>query len=197
MQGWNWLNSKKMWDVFLHDGHTQWKIFLHRKSISRSMHVYGNFEIAQTISVTCVTKIMPNQIVTRPVTLAGHVDNGGACSRSAYSDSWTDVVVLANIKITLQDYIANIRLNSNHIQLRSGMACGLSHARCTEGGHTFWEPMPTDFCKFSDYNALYQGYADKIIDNTSEISQINYSLTTQNTIFTLTSINKFTRIHTH
>jgi len=62
-----------------------------------------------------------------------------------------------------------------------------------EGGHTFWDPVPTSSCKFSDYSALYQGYVDKIIDNTNESSQIVYSLTAQNTVFALTSINKFTR----
>jgi len=77
----------------------------------RRMHVYGNFEI----SGIRVTGIMPNQTITRPITLAGHVDNGGACSGSAYSDpygTWTNVVVMANIRITLQDYTANVRLNS-------------------------------------------------------------------------------------
>jgi len=53
--------------------------------------------------------------------------------------------------------------------------------------------VPTDSCKFSDNSTLYQGYVDKIIDNTSESSQIVYSLTAQNTIFALISINKFTR----
>jgi len=160
----------------------------------RRMHVYGNFEI----SGTRVTGITPNQTITRPMTLAGYVDNGGACRGSAYSDpygTWTDVIVLANIRITLQDYTANVRLNSNRIQLRSGVTCGLSYASCTdiEGGHTFWDPVPTDSCKFSDYSALYQGYADKIIDKTKESSQIVYSLTAQNTVFALTSVNKFTR----
>jgi len=73
----------------------------------RRMHVYRNFEI----SGTRVTEITPNQTITRPITLAGHVDNGGTCRGSAYSDpygTWTDVIVLANIKITLQDYTANV-----------------------------------------------------------------------------------------
>jgi len=124
-----------MRDIFPYNGRTQWKIILHRKSIARSMHVYGNFEILGT-------RVTPNQTTTRPITLAGHVDNGGACRGSAYSDpygTWTDVIVLANIQITMQDYTANVRLNSNRIQLRSGVACGLSCATCTdiEDGHTF------------------------------------------------------------
>jgi len=97
---------------------------------------------------------------------------------------------MANIKITLQDYTANVRLNSNRIQLRSGVTCGLSRASCTdiEGGHTFWDPVPTDSYKFYEYSALYQEYADKIIDSTSESTQIVYSLTKHS--FALT---KFTR----
>jgi len=98
------------------------------------MHVYENFEIAGTR----VTRDNV-QIVTRPITLIGHVDNEGACSESAYSVfmELRNVVVLA--KITLQDRLNNDRLNLNRVQLKLGVACGFSHTHCieNEGGHIF------------------------------------------------------------
>lgn len=156
------------------------------------MHTYGSFEL----SGTYITGLKSNQTATRPVILAGHVDVDGTCYGAAYSDpygTWGEVVVMGSIKITLQDYNADVKINSNRVQLRSGVVCELSATRCTdiEGGDTFWNPMPADQCKFSDYNVLYTGYADKISDSTNERSQVAYSLTTQNTIFALTSMGKY------
>jgi len=67
------------------------------------MRVYGNFKIIGTRA----TEIMPNQTVTRPVTLAGHANNGGTCSGSAYSDpygTWTDIVVSQILRLHCRLY---------------------------------------------------------------------------------------------
>jgi len=67
-----------------------------------------------------ITGLKSNSSDSRPATLAGKLGNDGSCSGSAYSDpygSWTDVVVLATIKFTLQDYEATVRLNNNRIIL--------------------------------------------------------------------------------
>ncbi|KAL6419062.1 hypothetical protein ACFW04_011596 [Cataglyphis niger] len=135
----------------------------------RRMHTYGSFQLAETF----ITGLKSNQSATRPVTLAGHVDTDGSCSGGTYSDpygTWADAVVLGSIKITLQDYTADVRINTTH-----------------EGG----DPVPADTCKFSNYVILYEGYADKIIDNINQQAQVVYSLTTQNTIFALTSRGKY------
>ncbi|KAL6431965.1 hypothetical protein ACFW04_007415 [Cataglyphis niger] len=158
----------------------------------RRMHIYGSFQLAETF----ITGLKSNQSATRPVTLAGHVDTDGSCSGGTYSDpygTWADAVVLGSIKITLQDYTADVRINTNRVQLRSGMACELSATYCSdiEGGDTFWDPGPADTCKFSNYGILYESYADKIIDNINQQAQVVYSLTTQNTIFELTSRGKY------
>ncbi|KAL6417282.1 hypothetical protein ACFW04_012870 [Cataglyphis niger] len=158
----------------------------------RRMHPYGSFQLAETF----ITGLKSNQSATRPVTLAGHVDIDGSCSGGTYSDPygiWADAVVLGSIKITLQDYTADVRINTNRVQLRSGVACELSATYCSdiEGGDTFWDPVPADTCKFSNYEILYEGYADKIIDNINQQAQVVYSLTTQNTIFALTSRGKY------
>ena len=156
------------------------------------MHTYGSFRIADTF----ITGIKPNQSTTRPVILAGRVDNDGTCAGSTYSDpygTWSDVVVLGSIKITLQDYIADVRINTNKVQFRSGITCELSATYCTdiEGGDTFWDPVPADTCKFTNYGILYEGYAEKIIDNVNQRAQVVYSLTAQNTIFALSSRGKY------
>ncbi|KMQ84108.1 hypothetical protein RF55_18397 [Lasius niger] len=115
------------------------------------MHTYGTYQLSNTY--TCITGFKSNQTAAHPVIIAGHVDNDGFCSGSAYSDpyvTWTDVVILGSIKITLQDYIADIRINTNRVQLRSGITCELSSTHCSdiESGDTCWDPVPTDSLNF-------------------------------------------------
>lgn len=163
------------------------------RSACERMHTYGSIELAGTV----ITGLRPNQTDTRPLILAGHVDNDGRCSGGAYSDpygTWGDVIVLGTVKITLQDYFANVRLNTNRVQLRSGVVCELRATQCTdiEGGSTFWNPFPTDSCRLYDYSSLFRGYADKIIDKESHPTQTTYSLTSQGTVFALTSVGQYT-----
>lgn len=162
-----------------------------RKACQR-MHFYGSYEI----SGTKISGLKPNSTETRPVTLAGSLDSDGKCSGGSYSDpygTWADVIVLGTLKITLQDYIADVRINTNRVHLRSGVTCILSTTYCTdiEGGDTFWEPVPTDKCKFSSYGVLYEGNANKITDAGNIGSQSAYSLITQNTVFALASKGQY------
>ncbi|KYN15178.1 hypothetical protein ALC57_12607 [Trachymyrmex cornetzi] len=114
----------------------------------KHMHTYGTFEMAGTR----IIGLKSNQIASRPIVLAGHVDNDGGCSGSAYSDpygTWGNVIVLGSLKITLQDYIAEVRINTNRVHLRSGVGCELSSTHCTdiEGGDTFWDPLGDSWYK--------------------------------------------------
>lgn len=157
------------------------------------LHTYGSFELAGTL----ITGLKSNETATRPIVLAGHVDNDGRCSGGAYSDpygTWGDVIVLSTVKITLQDYTAKVRLNANRVQLRSGVTCELNAGHCTdiEGGNTFWNPAPSDTCKLSDYSSLYRGTVDKIVDYTRDPPQITYSLNSQDTVFALTKTGEYT-----
>jgi len=104
----------------------------------RRMHTYGTFQLTETY----IIGLKSNQTMIRPITLAGHVNSDRSCSGSAYSDpygTWADVVVLGSIKITLQDYVADVRINTNKVHLRSGVACELSATSYSdiEGGDTF------------------------------------------------------------
>lgn len=167
------------------------------ESISRSvcinMHKYGSYRLA---GGTLIMGLKPNSTTTRPVTLSGQVEADGTCNGGSYSDPfghWSYVVVLGVVKITLQDYTATVKVNTNRAILRSGTTCELSKGQCTDldGGDTFWESLPQDSCKFNNYGLLYEGFATKIIDILNEQTQIAYSITTDNTIFALTSRGTF------
>ncbi|EZA54519.1 hypothetical protein X777_05741 [Ooceraea biroi] len=132
------------------------------------MHVIGTAQIAGVF----ITGLKSNETTSRPATFTGYVDATGTCNGGGYSDhygSWTDVVVIGTIKITLQDYDADVRINTNRVQLKSGITCELSDTTCVdiEGGNTFWEALPQDFCKIT------------------ERSQTIYSLTAEETSFAL------------
>ncbi|KAL6268194.1 hypothetical protein P5V15_001302 [Pogonomyrmex californicus] len=102
------------------------------------MHAYRTYQLHNTY----ITGLKPNYITAR-VTLTDNVDIvDSACKKSTYSDPhdmWTDVVVLGSIKITLQDYIADVRINTNRVLFRSGVVCELNATRCAdiEGGDSF------------------------------------------------------------
>ncbi|EZA50981.1 hypothetical protein X777_10412 [Ooceraea biroi] len=150
------------------------------------MHVIGT---AQIVGVF-ITGLKSNETTSRLATFTGYVDSTGTCNGGGYSDhygSWTDVVVIGTIKITLQDYDAVVRINTNRVQLKSGITCELSDTTCVdiEGGNTFWEALPQDSCKFSRYSLLFEGFTDKIIDSITERSQTIYSLTAEETSFAL------------
>ncbi|KAM0728880.1 hypothetical protein ACS0PU_004234 [Formica fusca] len=162
------------------------------RDICRRMHDYGTHQMGSTY----ITGSKSNQTTTRPITLAGNVDNDGECIGGAYSDpygTWTDVIVLASVRITLQDYVADVKINTNRVQLRSGVACKFDSTHCTdvEGGDTYWDPVPTDTCKLYNFGILFEGYAYKIVDNDKDHPQTVYSLTTEDTIFALTSKGKY------
>lgn len=177
------------------DVHNGKYAYIHEVSqgVCQRLHSYGSFELSGTF----ITGLKSNETTTRPIVLAGHVDNDGECSGGAYSDpygTWGDVIVLSTVKITLQDYTANVRLNTNQVQLRSGVTCKLNSGHCIdiEGGNTFWDPMPEDTCKFSDYSALYRGLVEKIVDYARDPPRITYTLNAQDMVFALFRTGEYT-----
>ena len=74
------------------------------------MHIYESFEIAGT----CIIGLISNLIASRPIVLDGHVDHDEACTGGTYFnpyETWGNVLVLGNVKIILQDYIADVNTN--------------------------------------------------------------------------------------
>ena len=72
--------------------------------------------------------------------------------------------------------------------LVSGTTCSLSARNCidSEGGYTFWKPVPTDTCNFNKYSVLYAGLANKMIDSDLG-NKIVYTVATQGVTFALTA----------
>jgi len=109
------------------------------------MYILGYFRMGHVY----ITGLKSNPSDSRPATLAGKLGSDESCTGSAYSDpygSWTDVVVLATIKFTLQDYEATVRLNNNRVILWSGVICELGATHCVdvEEGDTYWRPLLTE-----------------------------------------------------
>ena len=88
-----------------------------------------------------------NETAFHSVTLAGSITPNRYCTGTQFSDpygTWNNVVVQAIFKITLQENYVTIHLNSNKIQLGSGIIFTLSDTFCTdvEYGQTFWNILP-------------------------------------------------------
>ena len=98
--------------------------------------------------------------------MAGSVTPNGDCTGTQFSDpygTWNNVVFQAIFKITLQEHYATIHINSNKIQLGSGIICTLSDTFCTdvEYGQTIWNTLPIDVFNFNKYEIIYEGPANK------------------------------------
>jgi len=157
------------------------------------LHLDGTIVIGSTT----IAGIKPNSTASRPVTLAGGIDNDGTCSGTTYSDpygTWEKVVVLSTIKITIQDYTANVRLNTNQVILRSGVTCDLKATHCIdmEGGDTFWEAQPGDTCNLQGYSLLYRGIAEEIKDFNVDPPQVLYTIASRDIVFALTTTGEYT-----
>ena len=74
----------------------------------------------------------------------------------------------------LCERIAQIKLNSYTIHLRSGTICLLSGGSCLdqEGGYTLRNTVPVDNCKFQQYSILYEELANKVVDHDFDNKQI-------------------------
>ena len=149
--------------------------------------------------------IQANTTSTHSVTLTGKIGPEGRCDGTTYSDpygTWTGVVVQAIIKITLKSDTATVRLPDNKIALQSGQQCRWQSGHCldNEDGHTFWEPTPTDYCKFNSYDVLYEGQAARVSSKSTNEPTI-YLVSTEKATFALTrtrqsSLCGFTITHT-
>ena len=138
------------------------------------MYTIGTFLVAPSLQIS---KLKVNETLFHSVTLAGSVAPNGDCTDTQFSDT-----------ITLQEqHYLTIHLNSNKIQLGSGIICTLSDTYCTEVefGQIFWNTLPNDVCNFNKYEGIYEGPANKTYDNTADNSETLYSLTTEDRNFVL------------
>nr|QPL15382.1 glycoprotein [Hymenopteran chu-related virus OKIAV146] len=139
------------------------------------------------VSNAIIDGIKENHIQSHSLTLAGRIDADGSCKGVEYADSfgsWSNVVVQGIVKILIQKYKARINLNENKIFLRSGISYRATDKSCLdlEGGSTYWETLPKDFCGHNEYDILFEGPIDKIFN---EDKTVIYSLTTNEITFAL------------
>ena len=168
------------------NGHSEYLKDVTRDQCNQ-MHKIGRFLVTPSIQVS---KLRVNETSFRSVNLAGSVTPIGDCTGTQLCDpygTWNNVVVQAIFKITLQEHYATIHLNSNRIQLGTGILCTLSDTYCTEVeyGQTFWDTLPNDVCNFNKYEVIYEGPANKTHDNTTDNSETLYRLTTVDITFAL------------
>lgn len=164
--------------------------FMHEvgNDVCNHLHWTGAIKIGTS---AIITGLGPNSTSTRSLTIAGTVDNNGKCAGTEYSDPygiWSNVVVQGVIELTIQDYYATVNINTNKVNLRSGLACRLSEPGCVdlEGGNTFWDPLPDDNCRFDRYDILYEGLAQKVASGEGEKQQAVYAVTQGDITFALT-----------
>ena len=122
------------------------------KSLSEDLHKTGNYMIHASHMISGI-KIYQSR--THSIVFAGHVNGDEKCDGSGYSDpfgAWENVMVQGTIKITLMEQIAQIKLNSDTIRLKSGTTCSLSEENCIdqEGGYTFWKSIPKTIVTFNN-----------------------------------------------
>jgi len=158
----------------------------------RTMHKTGTLIINVE---NIITGLKVNQTTSRPLTLAGSASADGRCSGAQYSDpygTWQNVVVQGIIKITLSSHKAATNIDTNQIHLNSGTACPYAEGECTdiEGMYNLWEVIPTDNCKFTNFDVLYEGKAKKMISTINDEPQIIYSLSAQDVTFALTQTSE-------
>lgn len=154
----------------------------------KNMHMTG-IHIISSHNVIHGLKI--NQTVSRPVIFAGSVTTDGKCTGAQYSDpygAWDNVVVQGIITISLRFHSAAINIDSDYIHLKTGTICKYSDGYCIDSdeGYTFWQIIPSDYCKFSHYDVLYEGKANKVSSKMDEKMEIIYSLSTRDITFALT-----------
>lgn len=115
------------------------------------MHKEGLIRIG---SSNIIDRLRSNSTHYRSVTLAGKVGVNGICKDAQFADhydTWDDVLVQAQLKISLRTAYVPVHLENGHIILKSGTSCILSDGHCIDAddGYTFWQPIPKTACNFN------------------------------------------------
>ena len=137
-----------------------------------------------------LTNLKSNNTYSKPITLAGYIGRTGQCQEESYQDpygKWDNVVVQAQIILSLSDYILPIKMNSNEVTLKSGKNCIYANGSCTDinGENTFWKVRKFEKCEIPKYTSMYMGPAEKLKMNIpGKLEQQIFPISVEN--FTLT-----------
>ncbi|KYM96588.1 hypothetical protein ALC62_12750, partial [Cyphomyrmex costatus] len=153
----------------------------------RRLHETGVLRIGNAV----MDLIKVNMTNYRRATLAGSATVDGKCAGAQYTDgygSWDNVIVQADVKITLKTMELSVKRKLGHVILPSGTFCKLSSKYCldADGSETYWSPIPVDNCHFDQYDILYEGSATRLVPKNNYSTPTVYTVTTQETTFALT-----------
>ena len=130
----------------------------------RKTHAFQQFK---GIHGHVINKLKPNATTSISLTLAGKVDNNHNCEGAQYIEDgrkWDNVVVQAEVRVTLQDYLTKVALDDNEIHLQNGVKCPFLNGYCmdTNNGESTWEQNFPQTCK--QFNVLHEGLAEFVTE---------------------------------
>lgn len=168
----------------------------HIKELSREeclkLHETGRITIGNAL----IDKVPRNATMNFAVTLAGSLNSDGDCNGVNYADpygEWENVVVQADIKITLLDFHAQVLLEENSLVTPRGVRCPLSRGSCKDftGASLFWETFPKDSCDFDKYTVLYEGPGTRMYEANETSTSTMIAVTSNDITFALNVYSNF------
>lgn len=150
-------------------------------------HKTGEFRFGMNL---VLSNLKPNSTETRGVTFAGQLAYDGACSGAYYSDQfgeWSNVVVSGSVTMTMTNYLAYIHTSAGTVKLNDGTVCKADEHQCIDSlsGYTFWQTTAVTRCDERKHMVLYEGMADKFIENEYGRDIVTYSVSTEKKSFGL------------
>lgn len=133
----------------------------------------------------------PDTVTHGTVTLAGYVSESGSCSGSSFSvggTSYTDVVVLDEIVVTIKEVDAVVNTDTGKINLPNGVVCAVGGPSCYHPiyGLSVVEDVDMSDCRASAYEVIYEGSVDQYtVLSTTGGSEKYVTVELPNTVFAL------------
>lgn len=147
------------------------------------MHRFGQFKYYETI----IDNLEINKTNFRNINLKGTVFEGSKCEGELF-ESKPNLVVQADLEISLYSYEATIKMSEDIIILQSNTQCVLSTQHCIDhdNAYTYWEKPENTLCNFNSYAILFQGYSSKTQD--TNLPTIYFTNSTDNMKFSFTDM---------
>lgn len=145
----------------------------------------GNYEY---IPNNNIINIKPNFSTKGSVNLAGLISADGICHGSTYNygmESWDNVVVIADITVSIQDYVTTVYSHTAKIMLNYGETYNFLDRSYDDMVHglTIWEAENN--ADYDKYKVLYEGEAEKAIVISKEHQTIFYNVQMNGSLFVI------------
>lgn len=161
----------------------------------RSIFKTKSFSLTNTKTIS---NLIINATTLRPITLIGKINVDGTCQGDSYTDfygSWEQVVVQAEVSITLKHNYDLYNYKDNTIILKSGLQCNYIDGYCfdNEYGDTYWNFLTFNQCSDDFINVLYEGESTKLLlpnEQNKTFPLSSYYVEHQGNLFALRTIQK-------